>query len=88
MPTDPLDKTESGEHVHWGVVLTNAIGMIVGLALTASVTGVVYLAWTVPSSQLRILENQLLLRERFDKLEAAGQDREARINRLEALNEK
>ncbi len=88
MTIDPADKTKSGEHIRWGVVLTNAIGVVVGLALTASVSGVIFLAWTVPSSQQRIIENQEQLGDHIDKLDANDRSQDARLNRIEAARER
>lgn len=55
--------------VNWAVIVTNAIGAVVGIALTASVTGVIYLVWTVPVQQQKILENQAEMKVKIEKIE-------------------
>lgn len=80
----PVSQQNEGEplHVNWGVILTNAVGAVVGIALTASVTGVVYLVWTVPGQQQRILENQAAFKSAVERIDQSDRQQELEIEKI------
>lgn len=65
------------------VVVTNAIGMVVGLALTGLLSGVGYLAFTVPAQQQQILANQARFQALAEKVQQDEIELRMRVIRLE-----
>ena len=88
--TPPHD-AEDCPIVNWGVVLTNAVGVVIGLALTASVSGVVYLVWRVPAQEDAILRGQAqaqetmrILGNEIERLEKNDRTQDERLVRIES----
>jgi hypothetical protein len=86
----PPPATDPPLRVNWGVVLTNAVGVVIGLAMTASVSGVVYLVWRLPSQQEAILrkleQSEILMRDlasEVDRLEKNDRRQDERLLRIE-----
>lgn len=85
----PPPAADRPQLLNWGVMLTNAVGVVIGLALTASVGGVVFLVYRLPAQQDQILhrleESKSLIRdlasevERLEKNDRVQDDRILRI---------
>jgi hypothetical protein len=83
-----MDKTPP--LVNWGVIVTNAIGIVLGLAFTTMTGGMVYLIYRLPSAQNQILvelrhiqQAQRSAAEEITELKASDRKQDDRLLRLE-----
>lgn len=87
----PPAATDDRLRVNWGVVLTNAVGVVIGLSLTACVSGIVFLVYRLPSQQDEILRNQQsarqFMRQLADEVKVLEQNdrvQDERLGRIES----
>lgn len=87
-----IGKRGEDELVDWGVVTTNAVGIVIGLILTSATGGIFYLVWQVPTQQQQIIEQLSDLKKEVLRAEAEltrlqANDR-VQDNRLTAIEAK
>lgn len=77
--------------IDWGVVTTNAIGIVVGIALTSATGGIFYLVWRVPAQQAEIIEqlrdmkeDHLQVKSEMVRLQANDRAQDNRLSVVEA----
>ena len=90
--TPAHDQDPEHFHVNWGIVITNAVGILIGLAITGSAAGLAFLVWRLPMQQDQIIRNQEAMRAVLVALEAEHRkfyehDREfeKRVDRIEIM---
>jgi hypothetical protein len=76
--------------INWAVITTNAVGMVIGLIVTAGAGGLAYMGWQLPHQQAEILRGQaearLLMQQslkRVEKIEDDIRGLDRRTTRLE-----
>lgn len=76
--------------INWGVVVTNAVGMMLGLIITAGSTALLYLVYRLPAAQTETLntlqemrKTQVRMEEHMDKLQVSDRAQDDRLLRLE-----
>lgn len=79
-------------HVNWGIVVTNAVGILLGLAITGGSAALGYMVWRLPMQQDQIIRNQESSKEVLIKLsddlrrnELNDRVIERRVDRIETL---
>jgi hypothetical protein len=89
----PAHDNDSGSlHVNWGIVVTNAVGILLGLAITGGSAALGYMVWRLPMQQDQIIRNQesskeVLIKLSDDLRRNEQNDRviERRVDRIETL---
>jgi hypothetical protein len=87
----PAEADNQPKHlIQWGVVATNAVGVVLGLALTSVTAGMFYLVWRLPTQQNEVLRSlqeiqrvQVATTDELKRLEINDRRQDDRLTKIE-----